>query len=111
MATRVAVMYLGRIVETADSATLFARPRHPYTRALLAAAPRLESGQLEDAAEIQGDLPSLAALPFGCRFRPRCSDAVAACAPRDPALEPIGPGHQGACLRAPAPDPRPLPPN
>jgi oligopeptide/dipeptide ABC transporter ATP-binding protein len=102
---RVAIMYLGRIVETADSATLFARPRHPYTRALLAAAPRLESGQLEAAAELQGDPPSLAALPSGCRFRPRCPDAIAACAARDPALEALTPGHHVACLRARELDP------
>jgi oligopeptide/dipeptide ABC transporter ATP-binding protein len=96
---RVAVMYLGRVVETAPAATLFACPRHPYTAALMQAAPRLDADGALGAAAVAGDPPSAVALPSGCRFRTRCIHAEAACAAADPALEEAGPQHQVACLR------------
>ncbi len=93
---RVAVMYLGRIVELADSAALFARPRHPYTRALLAAAPRLDLRH-QAYSPISGEVPSPLSPPGGCHFHPRCALAVARCRSERPALRPMGDGRQVAC--------------
>ena len=90
MADRVAVMYLGRIVETAGHAALFAGPRHPYTQALLASVP----GAPREGPRLRGELGRAGA---GCRFRPRCPIAVARCATDDPALRVIAPGHLAAC--------------
>jgi oligopeptide/dipeptide ABC transporter ATP-binding protein len=102
---RVAVMYLGEVVEEGTAAALFAAPRHPYTRALLAAAPHLD-GRASGPA-LPGDPPSLAAVPPGCRFHPRCADAAEPCARSIPVREEAEPGHAVACLRwrdlAPAP--------
>ncbi|WP_203076976.1 oligopeptide/dipeptide ABC transporter ATP-binding protein [Falsiroseomonas ponticola] len=99
MCDRIAVMYLGRVVETAPADTLFATPRHPYTAALLRAAPRLDpDGTLAEAA-VAGDPPSAVALPSGCRFRPRCPVAAEACSTTDPSLEEASPGHAVACIR------------
>lgn len=99
MCGRVAIMYLGRIVELAETAALFAAPVHPYTRMLLAAAPRLAAGQDLDAVAIHGEPPSVTAVPSGCAFRTRCPHAVDACAAAVPALEPVVDGHQVACHR------------
>ncbi len=98
MCDRVAIMYLGRIVETAPTADLFAAPRHPYTRALLAAAPRIGEEDRPHAA-IEGDPPSATLLPPGCRFRPRCPVAVPECETIDPKLAAVAGNHQVACLR------------
>jgi oligopeptide/dipeptide ABC transporter ATP-binding protein len=97
MADRVAVMYAGRIVETAPIADLFAEPRHPYTRALLASVPRIDAVAAGRLHAIPGTPPLLWALPDGCPFRPRCGLAVDRCAVEDPALLPVSPGHLAAC--------------
>ena len=99
MCDRIAIMYLGRIVEIGPTETLFAAPRHPYTRALLAAAPTLTRAGAEREPMVPGEPPSAAAIPDGCRFRPRCRFAAAACADADPALEAIDATQHVACLR------------
>jgi peptide/nickel transport system ATP-binding protein/oligopeptide transport system ATP-binding protein len=99
-ADRVAVMYAGRIVEEAPVATLFERPLHPYTRALMHAVPRLEMASGERLEEITGTVPNLAEVPLGCRFRDRCPLALESCRDVDPALVEVAPGHRVACLRA-----------
>jgi peptide/nickel transport system ATP-binding protein len=96
VADRVAVMYLGRIVETAPARRLFAQPAHPYTRALLAEAPTLTVAKKRFAA-IQGEIPSPLNPPTGCHFHPRCPMAVARCREEAPVLRPLGDGHQAAC--------------
>ena len=96
---RVAVIYMGRIVEIAPTEDLFENPRHPYTQALLAAAPSLERKTQDDARAIGGDPPSPFDLPEGCRFHPRCPHATDHCATVHPPLEkgPSGSLHQAAC--------------
>ncbi len=94
---RVAVMYLGRVVEEGTAGQLFEAPRHPYTRALLAAAPRLDGAPSGPA--LPGDPPSLRAIPGGCRFHPRCALALPRCAAEDPRTEAASPGHGVACHR------------
>ncbi len=95
-AHRVAVMYAGRIVEEAETRTLFARPSHPYTRGLLSSIPRLDRDE-EQLVPIPGTPPDLLHLSGGCPFRPRCSFAEPACGESEPALREIGPGHRIAC--------------
>jgi oligopeptide transport system ATP-binding protein len=96
---RVAVMYLGRIIEVAPTEVLFANPRHPYTAGLLAAIPRMTPGDESGAPAVKGDPPSPLALPSGCRFRSRCPIAQPVCAELDPALTASGdnPEHTAAC--------------
>lgn len=94
---RVAVMYLGRVVEVADTADVFDRPAHPYTQALLAAAPALEPGQRTESPAIRGELPSPLNVPTGCAFRTRCPHAFDRCARERPALQTLATGQQVAC--------------
>jgi oligopeptide transport system ATP-binding protein len=96
---RIAVMYLGRIIEVAPTETLFTSPRHPYTRGLLAAIPRMTFGQEDSTPAVQGDPPSPLRIPAGCRFRTRCPIAQPICEHEDPALEfsSSDPAHSAAC--------------
>jgi len=96
---RVAVMYLGRIVEVARTEELFANPRHPYTQGLLQAIPRLQPGRASEAVAVEGDPPSPMNLPTGCRFHPRCPLSQPICHTDDPGLT-AGPAtseHIAAC--------------
>jgi oligopeptide transport system ATP-binding protein len=101
IADRVSVMYLGRVVEEAPKTALFAAPRHPYTRALLAAVPQPRPGA-PPPLPLAGEVPSPLDPPSGCRFRTRCPVAVARCAEDEPALRPLAPGHRVACHLAAA---------
>jgi peptide/nickel transport system ATP-binding protein len=96
---RVAVMYLGRMVEMAEAAALFAAPAHPYTRALLASVPRLvlEDDALVSFEPIQGEIPSPLSPPPGCHFAPRCPLAEARCRSEVPRLRAVGEGRLAAC--------------
>jgi oligopeptide transport system ATP-binding protein len=99
---RIAVMYLGRIVELADKRALFATPLHPYSEALLAAAPAPDPTRRKRARVLlQGDLPSSMRPPSGCRFHTRCAYALPECRVTDPPLLEVEPGHHVACLRRP----------
>jgi peptide/nickel transport system ATP-binding protein len=95
---RVLVMYLGRVVESAPTQKLWARPLHPYTRALMEAVP--DPSRRRHAAPLTGDLPSPSDIPSGCRFHPRCPLATDICRTADPALTDRGDGQSVACHHA-----------
>ncbi len=94
---RIAVMYLGRIVETATTKELFERPAHPYTQALLSAVPHPDPTQRRQRILLQGDVPSPINPPAGCHFHTRCPVAIARCRTEYPAPTAISPTHQAAC--------------
>jgi oligopeptide/dipeptide ABC transporter ATP-binding protein len=102
---RVAVMYLGRIVEHDRADRLFRAPRHPYTQALLGAAPELDPTRRSRAAAVRGELPSPVAIPAGCPFHPRCPHAFETCRSQRPELDRRGGQGRVACHLATAPSP------
>ena len=97
---RVAVMYAGRIVETAPTTALFTRPRHPYTEALLSAVPIPDPRRRARRIVLEGDVADPSNPPAGCHFHPRCQYGTEQCRIETPALAEIEPGHQVRCLRA-----------
>lgn len=96
---RVIVMYLGRVMEIATAADLYARPNHPYTQALLSAVPVPEPGRKRKRTVLKGDIPSPINPPSGCVFRTRCPMATAECAKIVPELRPVGADHVSACIQ------------
>ncbi|MGD9861718.1 MAG: ABC transporter ATP-binding protein [Pseudodonghicola sp.] len=97
MSDRIAVMYLGRIMEIADRRSIFAHPRHPYTKALLSAVPLPDPDAARDRTVLSGDVPSPIDPPSGCFFRTRCPMATEHCAAEVPALREMATGHSSAC--------------
>ncbi len=96
---QVAVMYLGRLVETAPTRELFGGPKHPYTRALLSAIPSLDPDHVSMAQKLEGEIPSPASPPPGCKFHTRCPYATDVCKKEEPVLEHISDAHTISCHR------------
>ncbi len=99
LADRVAVMYLGEIVEMGPVEQVLANPRHPYTQSLMSAVPEVDHAGRRKRVRLTGDLPSPLKPPSGCKFHTRCPLATEACARTAPKTETVGPGHSAACLR------------
>jgi oligopeptide transport system ATP-binding protein len=97
---RVAIMYLGQVVEHGPTADVFARPQHPYTQGLLLAHPEPGASRRERRDAVAGDIPSPLEMPSGCRFRTRCAFAEERCLAPPPVVE-IGPGHEARCIVLP----------
>ena len=99
LSDRVAVMYLGEIVEIGPVEAILSRPRHPYTQSLMSAVPEVEVQGARKRVRLTGDLPSPLDTPSGCKFHTRCPLAIEACRREAPAVRQIGPGHRAACHR------------
>jgi oligopeptide/dipeptide ABC transporter ATP-binding protein len=97
-ADRVAVMYLGRVVETGPTLDVLRAPRHPYTRALLSVVPVPHPSRRRERIILTGETPDPSRIPFGCRFHPRCPVVEDRCLTTDPGLVTVGEQHQAACL-------------
>ncbi|CAN5777412.1 dipeptide ABC transporter ATP-binding protein [soil metagenome] len=97
IADRIGVMYLGKVVEVGSSTAVIENPKHPYTRALISAIPVAEPGRIKERILLQGDVPSPANPPSGCRFHPRCPIAQPNCAVDQPFLEEKAPDHWVSC--------------
>jgi peptide/nickel transport system ATP-binding protein len=100
ISNRVAVMYVGRIVELGETEALFTSPKHPYTAALLSAVPEPDPRTRSKRIVLQGEVANPAAPPSGCYFHPRCPHAIEVCRTQAPAFQEISPGHVAACHRA-----------
>jgi len=99
VSTKVAVMYLGKIVEMAEAKDLYTHPQHPYTKALLSAIPVPDPKHTRERIILKGDVPSPIHPPAGCQFHPRCPIAIPDCQKQDPPLENKRPNHVAACIR------------
>jgi len=97
MCPRTAVMYLGRVVELAETQRLFENPKHPYTHALLSSVPVPDPAKRRELATLQGDVPSPVDIPEGCRFRSRCSYATDTCAKVNPPMVEVEKNHWVEC--------------
>ena len=97
---RMAVMYLGRIVEIGPTVEVLREPRHPYTRALISVVPVPNPRRRHKRTILEGEIPDPIDIPPGCRFHPRCPDAIPECQEADPQLRTVAPGHEAACIRA-----------
>jgi oligopeptide transport system ATP-binding protein len=97
MSDRIAVMYLGKIVEQGDGEAVCRHPAHPYTKALLSAVPTLDPSQKAERTTLHGEMPSPPSPPRGCAFLPRCPSRVKVCEQQEPVMEERRPGHWTAC--------------
>ncbi len=94
---RIAVLYLGQVMEVCDSESLLTRPLHPYTKALISAVPAVDPARRQQRTRLSGEIPSPIDPPSGCPFHPRCPQAVARCSQERPTLSQLGPSHSVAC--------------